>query len=141
MQNVLSKYDIATDDGKIKAANALCAEISAIYSSVEQELYTEKASVSEVIVYKNKNLLHKFAEVILHRDKLVLKADGKVYEFPFSETSAITVLGKNKLNIYHNKKVYQLKSDKRFNALKYVNLFNRYKNIAKGEKDGEFLGL
>ncbi len=44
MQNVLSKYDIATDDGKIKAANALCAEISAIYSSVEQELYTEKAS-------------------------------------------------------------------------------------------------
>ena len=106
-----------------------------------EPLYTEKASVSEVIVYKNKKLLHKSADVLLYRDKLVLKADGEVYEFPFSDTSAITVLGKNKLNIYHNKMVYQLKSDKRFNALKYVNLFNRYKNIAKGEKDGEFLGL
>ena len=44
MQNVLAKYDITTDDGRIKAANALCTEIAAIYSSVEQELYTEKAS-------------------------------------------------------------------------------------------------
>lgn len=44
MENVLSRYDIATDDGRIKAANALCAEIASLYSAVEQELYTEKVS-------------------------------------------------------------------------------------------------
>lgn len=44
MENVLAKYDVATDDGKIKAANALCAEIASLYSAVEQELYTVKVS-------------------------------------------------------------------------------------------------
>ena len=53
----------------------------------------------------------------------------------------ITVLGKNKLNIYHDQKVYQLKGDKRFNALKYMNIFYRHKNIIGGNENGEFLGL
>ena len=51
------------------------------------------------------------------------------------------MLGKNKLNIYVGKRVFQLKSDKRFNALKYVNIFYRYQQIKKGDKNGEFLGL
>ena len=38
-------------------------------------------------------------------------------------------------------KIYQLKSDKRFNALKYVHIFHRYKNIVKGDPDVKFLGL
>ena len=61
--------------------------------------------------------------------------------FPFDEVTAVSVLGRNKLNIYHNKKVYQLKSGKRFNALKYVNIYYRYKNVSKGDTDGKFLGL
>ncbi len=104
-------------------------------------LYEDNAAMSEVIVYKNKQSLHNEAVIFLHRDRIKIKADNASYDFSFDEASAVTVLGKNKLNIYHNKKVYQLKGDKRFNALKYVNLFNRYKNIAKGEKNGEFLGL
>ena len=54
--------------------------------------------------------------------------------------TAVSVLGKNKLNIYHNNRVYQLKSDKRFNALKYVNIYYRWKNITRGD-DSQFLGL
>ena len=61
--------------------------------------------------------------------------------FPFDETSAVTVLGRNKLNVYFNGHVYQFKGGKRFNALKYVHIYHRYKNIGKGDADGSFLGL
>ena len=37
--------------------------------------------------------------------------------------------------------VYQIKGNKRFNALKYVNICYRCKNILKGDENGEFLGL
>ena len=60
---------------------------------------------------------------------------------PFSDVSAVTVLGRNKLNIYFGNKIYQIKSDKRFNALKYLNIFHRYKNLTKEKADGKFLGL
>ena len=53
----------------------------------------------------------------------------------------MSVLGRNKLNFYHDDHVYQFKSDKRFNALKYVNIYFRHKNIIKGDQDGKFLGL
>ena len=62
-------------------------------------------------------------------------------EFPFSEVTAVSVLGKNKVNIYHDKRVYQLKGSEHFNALKYVNIYYRYKNISRGETDVKFLGL
>ena len=51
------------------------------------------------------------------------------------------VLGRNKLNLYHGDKLYQVKGDKRFNALKYVHIYHRYKNIRKGEEHVKFLGL
>ena len=53
----------------------------------------------------------------------------------------MTVLGKNKLNLYHGETLYQLKGDKRFNALKYVQIFTRSQNIARGDFDAKFLGL
>jgi hypothetical protein len=59
---------------------------------------------------------------------------------PFAEITAAACLGRNKLNVYHGKQVYQFKGGKRFNAVKYVNLYFRYKNIMKGEGD-QFLGL
>ena len=59
----------------------------------------------------------------------------------FDEISSVAVLGRNKLNIYFGDKVYQTKGDKRFNALKYVNLYHRYKNVKEGNPNGEFLGL
>lgn len=61
--------------------------------------------------------------------------------FPFAQTDAVTVLGRNKLNIYQGKKVYQLKGGKRFNALKYVHIYHRHRNISRGDENGKFLGL
>ena len=46
-----------------------------------------------------------------------------------------------KLNVYFGKQVFQLKGGKRFNALKYVHIYNRYKNIIRGDINGKFLGL
>ena len=103
----------------------------------ENPLFEDNAKFSEVIVYKNKNVLKQQAQIALYGDRIAV--DEIV--FPFDEVMAVSVLGRNKLNIYHDKKVYQLKGDKRFNAIKYVNIFYRYKNVSKGEADGKFLGL
>lgn len=108
----------------------------------ETPVYVDKANVSEVIVYKNKRPMRKNAKISLYGDRVVFDEDGKdPMIFPFSEVTAAAVLGKNKLNLYHDKKVYQLKGDKRFNALKYVNFYYRYKNICRGDENGKFLGL
>jgi len=108
----------------------------------DKQMYCDNADLSEVIVYKNKVLLRENSQISLYGNKIVID-ENKENELllPFDELSAVSVLGRNKLNIYHNDKVYQLKGDKRFNALKYVNIYYRYKNISKGEVNGKFLGL
>lgn len=108
----------------------------------ETPLYTEKADVSEVIVYQRKKPLYSDAKLELFGDKLVLTPQtGEKKVFPFSEVNAVTILGKNKLNVYHDKHIYQLKGDKRFNGLKYVNIFHQYRNVTKHGGQSTFLGL
>ena len=108
----------------------------------DEPLYRDKAKFSEVIVYQKKLLQRETCSVNLYGDRIVLdEGRGNELCLPFSEITAAACLGKNKLNIYHSKQVYQFKGDKRFNALKYVNLYFRYKNIMRGEPDGQFLGL
>lgn len=108
----------------------------------DEPLYRDAASLSEVIVYKKKSLLRKEAALALYGDRIVIDegADNALV-LPFEAISAVSVLGRNKLNIYYDKTIYQIKSDKRFNALKYVNIYYRWKNIHRGESDGKFLGL
>ena len=105
-------------------------------------LFRDTAQFSEVIVYKHKKLLRESCDIALYGDRVVID-EGKPEEmvFPFAETMAFTVLGKNKLNIYHGKQVYQLKGSKRFNALKYVNLFHRFRNMLQEDGGSDFLGL
>ena len=102
----------------------------------EAPVYEETAQLSKVFPYKRKKLLKKDAAVCLYGDRITV--DGRT--FSFDETSAVVVLGKNKLNIYFDKELLQLKGSKRFNALKYVQFFHRYQNIKAG-KNNEFLGL
>jgi hypothetical protein len=51
------------------------------------------------------------------------------------------VLGRNKLNMYCGGQIFQLKGSKRFNAVKYMHLFHRYKNLKRGNENEQFLGL
>ena len=108
----------------------------------DEPIYQDRAQVSEVIVYERKNLLRKDAAISLYGDRMVLDENGEnELVLPFSEVTAAACLGRNKLNVYHGKMIYQFKGGKRFNAVKYVNLYFRYKNIMRGERDDQFLGL
>lgn len=115
----------------------------------DSPVYRDTARMSEVIVYKRKVLLHKRAALSLYGDRIEIRMPARgsdrgreaAYVFPFDATAAVTVLGRNKLNVYFGGKVYQIKGDKRFNALKYVHFFHRYQNLIKGDGHGQFLGL
>lgn len=110
----------------------------------ETPVYEDNARFSEVILYEKKRVISKNMHLTLYGNRIGLRSeDGSFDElWHFDDVDAVTVLGKNKVNIYINKKVYQIKPDKRFNALRYVNIFNQYKAVSKGENDGkQFLGL
>ncbi len=108
----------------------------------EQPLYTDQISLWRVRPYVRKERVLQAAEARLFGDRTEIWEQGKLYVcFRFSDCSVLTVLGRNKLNIYCGEEVFQLKGGKRFNALKYMNLFYRYRSITGGQEDGEFLGL
>ena len=113
-----------------------------VMEHTEEAMYTEKITLSEVILYKKKVELRKEAEIKLYGDKFVVD-EGTEEEmiFPFADVTAVSILGKNKANIYYNKQVYQVTGSERFNALKYVNMFYRHKNLTRGDENGKFLGI
>lgn len=120
--------------------------VNEVYNPSEYSapLYTDTASLKQVILYKKKRLLAKSIKIALYSDKVVIEGKSKKVQLPltipFEDAGAFTVLGKNKLNVYYNGEIYQVKGDKRFNALKFVNLYHRYKNF-KENANGKFLGL
>jgi len=108
----------------------------------QEPIYREEAQMSRVIVYKCKELLRKTAALELYGNRVVVDpGTERELVLDFETVSAVVVLGRNKLNIYHEGQIYQFKGSKRFCALKYVHIFHRYKNITKGEGDSTFLGI
>ena len=100
-------------------------------------VYEETVQLSKVHVYQYKELLGKESTVRLYGDRITV--DDR--EFPFAALGAVVVLGKNKVNLYYENEILQLKGDKRFNALKYVNFFHKYKSSKEGKENVKFLGL
>ena len=105
-----------------------------------EPMYSECGDLYEVIPYKNKQLIAKEVGIELYGNRMELDIGGEKTVWRFEDTTAITVLGKNKLNIYYGDKIYQIKPGKRFNALKYVHIYHRSRNMVKGETE-QFLGL
>lgn len=106
-----------------------------------EPMYRERGDLYEVIPYENKKLIEENVEIELYGDRLELMLGGEKTVWKFEDATAITVLGKNKLNVYYGDKIYQIKPGKRFNALKYVHIYHRSKNMVKGETNEQFLGL
>ena len=107
----------------------------------ETPVYSDVVRFSENIYRKRKRHLSRAALLSVFADRLTVHTETEVYEFPFVDMTAATVLGKNKLNIYTDDHIFQCKGNERFNALKYLNLYCHAENIRKGDFHGEFLGL
>ncbi len=106
-------------------------------------VYEDEASLCRVILYKHKEKIAKCVKVRLWGDRMQLVGEDVDIALPFDEVSVMSVLGRNKLNIYIGEALYQLKGGKRFNAVKYMNFYYHYDNVKKGVAYGElqFLGL
>ncbi len=104
---------------------------------LETPAFRDQADVYRVVLNKRKKRLLQAAPIALYGDRITV---GET-EYRFSDCSGVTVLGRNKLNIYCGDAVYQLKGGKRFNALKYVHFYYCHKNITKEGTYGKFLGL
>lgn len=108
----------------------------------KEPAFRDTANMFEVILNKRKEPLRHNARICLYGNRVVIDENSeRELQLPFSEIAAVSVLGRNKLNIYHGSNVYQFKGSKRFNALKYVHFYYRHKNIVRGEMNGKFLGL
>lgn len=108
----------------------------------ENPIFVEMDTLlSEVALYQRKKPISKGTALSAFGNRFEIAYGNEHLVLPFDQVSAVTVLGKNKLNIYFDKKVWQFKGNKSMNALKFVNLFYHYKNIKAGDPNGEFLGL
>ena len=107
----------------------------------DKPIFEDIADVYKVIPSKNKYLVEEAVSISLFGDRVVIKLKSEDLTCAFDDITASAVLGRNKLNIYHSTGIYQLKGSKRFNALKYVHAYHRYKNIMEENKNGKFLGL
>ena len=109
-------------------------------SLTEQPIIRDTCNLYQVSLYSKKQLLAENVELALYGDRIEMSGSFRDV-FSFAELDTITILGKNKLDIYRADMVYQIQSDKRFNALKYLNLYHRYKNLTSEVQNGSFLGL
>ncbi len=114
-----------------------------VTAEIETPIYLDKASLWKIIPCQNRKCLSNEVKIELYGDRVCIEDNsGEIsYVFSFDDLGAFTVLGRNKLNIYRGEDIFQIKGGKRFNALKYVQIYHRYKNIRKGEPYAEFLGL
>ena len=112
-----------------------------IFAETEEKFFSDSAKIMLVKPYERKKRLIDTATVSLFNDKITVEGAGEKLVFPFDETNLVTVLGRNKLNVYHGDKIFQIKGNRSFNALKYVNFFNLYRQIKAGKTNDFFFGL
>jgi len=109
---------------------------------LQTPLYCDEVKMLEVIPYKHKLTLQENTPLRLYGDRIEVGPEtAPLYTFTFDETDTVTVLGKNKINLYIGDKLYQFWGSQRFNALRYVNIFHHYQNRKAGITHQEFLGL
>lgn len=113
-----------------------------VTTMADQPLFQDYAQMKEVILNQKKVLLRENARLCLYGNRVTID-EGTSDEMiiHFDDVSTAACLGRNKLNLYFGDQVFQFKGNKRFNSLKYVQFYHRYKNIKRGNSDGKFLGL
>lgn len=106
-----------------------------------EPIFIDEVNLFKVIVGKAKKRLLKRVTLKLFGDRIEFCSNEKVLSsYGYDEIYATAVLGRNKFNFYVGNDIFQVKGDKRFNGLKYMNIYYAYKND-KENNDGQFLGI
>lgn len=131
-KNVNEWYEYQKD--KLFAMNLLDYDTNYVF-------FEDQAKYMNVVARKRKKVIAKQATLRLYANRLEISYQDQTKTIYFDDISSSGVFGKNKLDFYVDRDILQFKGDNSFNAMKYVNLFYKYK-IEKGDiKDGKFLGL
>ena len=85
-------------------------------------------------MFKKPKPIFESAKFSVFGDRYVVKADKEELVINFSDVTAVTALGKNKLNIYVGDMIYQFKGDCHFNPLVYMNVY--YASLGASKKEG-----
>ncbi len=131
-------YDFITEwyDAQSKFIRAF--DLSPYYDT---PLFEDVVSYSEVIPCKKKILLGENVKFRAFADRFEIELKDRREIVPFSMVTASGVLGRNKLNLYYDKRVFQIKGSVRFNAVKYINTYYHSISVAKGDIENDTLGL
>lgn len=113
------------------------------FSKSGNAIYNDTARFLEIRVFSHKKTLCKSADISLFSDRIEIKMQNDTLSLPYDDIRAMACVAGHKLNIFSDGKVYQLKGNKSFNALKYCNLYYHAKYIKEEHTNGEFqfLGL
>lgn len=76
----------------------------------------------------------------LYKDDLIFNFENNQIKLNFDEISAMTLVGKKKMNIYHKENTYQVLNNSKTNFIKYMHLHYVLKNRKEGIEDG-FIGI
>lgn len=107
----------------------------------DKVIFEEKVKIYQIINRDKKCLISKFATLKMYNNRIVIEYFNQCEIYMFDDISSAGVFGKNKMNFFIKDRTYQFLYDEHFNAMKFVNLYYKYR-IEKGDnKDDYFLGL
>ena len=108
-----------------------------LLAHLSQPIWQETATVWDTKMFKMPKPIFENANISLFGDRYVISSSTGELTISFSDVTAVTALGKNKLNIYVGDMIYQLKSDCHFNPLIFMNVYYVFVNANKKEEQNE----
>lgn len=107
----------------------------------DKVIFEEKVEFREIIPRKRRIVFDKEATLKMYSNRIEILYLGKLDTYMFDEISSSGVFGRNKMNFFIGNRVFQFLYDERFNAMKFVNLYYKYKIEKGGDTNDKFLGL
>ena len=108
--------------------------------TLNREIYHDENIKLFKMHYRKKGDLLLRGNITLTNEKIVITNGEKTIEYSIDDIYSFTVLGKHKMNFYIGNDTIQVKGQKDFNALKYMQMYYHIKNIKDGKED-EFFGM
>lgn len=105
-----------------------------------EEILTDNDVVLKRLIKNKRKQLILQGTIRMNQNRIILENEAERREFPLAEILTVAVVGHNRIIINMEREIYQVKSDKDFNALKYMHAFYILKNKERGQQNG-FLGI